>query len=771
MRSVAAGSENIGAPGRILIKVRGTVQGVGFRPYVYGLATRCGLRGYVSNTSGGVTIEVEGDGLDAFVESLRKKAPPLARITGIDVSPLPLHGYTEFSIMESEDMGGFTLISPDVSICSECLAELEDPADRRFGYPFINCTNCGPRYTITTRVPYDRPNTTMSVFRMCQLCEREYTDPADRRFHAEPNACPECGPRVSLVDAGSQEGSPDPIGRAVELLLEGKIVAVKGLGGFHLACDATNPDAVRRLRENKRKNNKPFALMASGLEAIRKYCTVTEREEALLLSSRRPVVLLEKRPDTALPDDVSPGNRRLGFMLPYTPLHHLLMRGVGIAVMTSGNLSEEPIQTRNEQALGALGGIADAFLLHDRDIFMRVDDPVVKFTPGGLQVFIRRARGYAPEPVMLLEDGPDVLGAGGDIKTTFTLMKGPFAVVSQHIGDMENYETLGFYEETLSNLQSVYRAEPVAIAHDMHPGYHSTRWALGRPEKKLAVQHHHAHVASVMAEYGLRGKVLGVALDGTGYGPDGTLWGGEFLIASALGFRRAGHFGYMALPGGERAVREPWRTAVCLIKKIYGRDAEGVLEKAGFYERFGSRGVSDVLRVGEMPDLSPLSSGAGRLFDAASSILGICHINTFEGEAAMALEAGADEGVFDDYPVDIKFREVIEVDFSYTLISLINDMASGSGREVAAARFQNTVVGAVLRVAGKLAALTGLKDVALSGGVFQNDRVLDGVRGGLLAGGMNVYSNRLVPVNDGGVSLGQAFILRETIGAGSLPLS
>jgi len=669
--------DRAGRAGRLLIRVRGAVQGVGFRPYVYGLATRYGLRGFVSNTSEGVTIEVEGEGLEEFVEKLKEEAPPLARITEVELTPLLALGYGDFRIVESVDRGSFTLISPDVSVCEDCLREMRDPADRRHRYPFINCTNCGPRYSITRRVPYDRPNTTMASFEMCADCRREYEDPASRRYHAEPIACPACGPRVFLQQGGEASEGEEAISKAIGILREGGILAVKGLGGFHLACDAANAGAVEELRQRKRKNNKPFALMAADMEIIKRHCHVSEREEAVLLSRRRPIVLLDKKEGGSLPGAISPDNRKIGFMLPYTPLHYLLMEGIEAAVMTSGNLSEEPIQIHNEEALGALAGIANAFLLHDREIFMRVDDPVVKLPEGMSPVFIRRARGYAPEPVTLSSDGPDVLACGADIKNTFTLMKGRYAIVSQHIGDMENHETLGFFEETLGNLKAVYRAEPVALAHDMHPGYFSTRWALEQPMKKLAVQHHHAHIASVMAGRGLAGKVIGIALDGTGYGPDGTLWGGEFLIASPLEFRRAGHFSYVPLPGGESAVREPWRMAVSLIRSVYGREAEDCLERIGFFERFGERNVRDVLRVCGMREFSPLTSGAGRLFDAVSSLLDIRHASTFEGEAAMALEARAAGNVDREYPVDVKSKDPMEVDFSYALICIINDMLSG----------------------------------------------------------------------------------------------
>jgi hydrogenase maturation protein HypF len=739
---------------------------VGFRPFVYGLARELGLAGFVINTSRGVTVEVEGEGAEGFLHRLQREAPPLARILCVDVEPLAPEGYDGFRIVESAEEGSFTLLSPDISVCADCLREIRDPADRRFGYPFTNCTNCGPRYSITRRVPYDRPNTTMAAFGMCAECEREYRDPADRRFHAQPNACPACGPCLSGHGPGFDGAAGDGqlIERARQLLREGAILAVKGLGGFHLAADATNPEALGLLRERKRRSNKPFAVMARDVGDVRRHCHLSETEETLLLSPRRPIVLLVRKSSSDLPDALAPGCRHLGFMLPCTPLHELLLsvedgeEPMPPLVMTSGNRSEEPIQVGNSEALATLGDLADAFLLHDRDIFMRVDDSVLK-VPDRCR-FVRRARGYAPEPIPLPSDGPDVLAAGADIKNAFTLLRGPYAIVSQHIGDMENYETLRFFEETLANLKAVYRAEPVALAHDLHPGYLSTRWALEQDIEKLGVQHHHAHIVSVMAEHGLTGRVIGVAFDGTGYGADGTLWGGEFLVADTREFLRAGHLKAVPLPGGARAVEEPWRTAVSYVREAAGDDARTWLERVGFLERYGVAQVEDVLRVRDIPEVSPLSSGAGRLFDAASALLGICDRNTYEGEAAMALEAASASRLTDVYPVDIVCREPVEVDFTFTLLDLMNDVAAGRPREEIAVVFHNTVVEAVVRVVLKLAQVSGIARVCLSGGVFQNDYLLGRVEDALRAGGLDVYANELVPLNDGGISLGQAVVLR-----------
>jgi hydrogenase maturation protein HypF len=817
------------------ISVKGIVQGVGFRPFVYSLAKSLNLKGFVLNSSNGVTIEIEGDNSSVFLERLKKEAPPLSRIISINIIPLPYHGYPDFRIMESKDEGSFTLISPDVSICDDCFRELLDKKDRRYLYPFINCTNCGPRYTITKSVPYDRPNTTMSVFKMCYDCEREYYDPENRRFHAQPNACPVCGPHVQLIVKGGKHtpaplskgethpctplkrGFPSPVAgegkgegkfvdrnppieETIKLLKEGKIVAIKGLGGFHLACDATNKEAVERLRLKKRKSNKPFALMAPDVETIKKFCVVTQEEEVVLTSNKRPVVLLKKLRDS-LPEAVSPNNPYIGFMLPYTPLHYLLFYyptppspplakgGIGgvnfdALVMTSGNISEEPIVIDNDEAFSRLTDIADAFLVHNRDIFMRVDDSVVRVIGHQSTVnsqklghrtldsqlttyFIRRSRGYVPDPIPLHEDGPDVLGCGADIKNIFTLTKGSFAIPGQHIGDMENYETLMFFEESLENLKSVYRVKPVALAYDLHPMYLSTQWALKQEDiEKIGIQHHYAHIASVMAEKGIKSKVIGISFDGTGYGTDGNLWGGEFLIADIKGFRRAGHFRYIPLPGGEAAVKNPWRIAVSYIKDVAGDDVMSYLDFIGFSERYGESKIKDLLKITDIRQFSPLSSGAGRLFDAVSAMIGVCDKNTFEGEAAIALEAITMPDILDDYPVDIKFKDTMEIDFSHTVLRIIEDLIKGEAKGIISSKFHNTIVSTIVKVAKKICSLYRINDIVLCGGVFQNMYILERSIEELEAEGMNVYIHEKVPTNDAGISLGQAYIIRERIKAG-----
>lgn len=820
---------------RAQIVVKGVVQGVGFRPFVYKLATGLRFTGYVTNTSDGVLIEVEGTGISDFVRRLRMEAPPLSDISDISNTPLPLHGYADFSIRASADHPNgrpFTLVSPDVSICDDCLHELLDPNNRRYLYPFINCTNCGPRYTITKSVPYDRPNTTMAGFNLCPDCLKEYHDPSDRRFHAQPNACPVCGPHVEFRVRSSDLGvaphpgplpsgergtiiSPLPAGERIEvrgealkacikLLLSGGIVAIKGLGGFHLACDAANDMAVRKLRERKRRSNKPFAVMSISTDDIGRFCVVSSEEKEVLTSNRRPVVLLQKKSGGHLSEAVSPNNRYIGAMLPYTPLHHLLFTypiEAGNAdeqshfkalVMTSGNLSEEPIVRDNDEAVRKLSGMADGFFFHNRDIFMRVDDSVMRVrkdsntelqTPNSKLIFLRRSRGYAPGPIALCDDGPEVLGVGADLKNTFTLTKGKFAISSQHIGDMENYETVTFFEEVLENLKTVYRSDPKVIVHDLHTGYMSTRWAkelatgvtvpgsknsqLRTPNSELTlygIQHHYAHIGSVMAEHGLTDKVIGVAFDGTGFGTDGNLWGGEFLIADIAGFERVGQLKYVSLPGGEAAIREPWKTAASYMFDAYGTHARAVLDDIGFFRKYGDRQIEQLMIIARARELSPLSSGVGRLFDAVSALIGVCDCNTFEGEAAMALESLTRDGIDDQYVVELKQESGYTViDVSATINGIVRDMSGNITRDVISTKFHNTIASIIRTMVLRVRESHGIGSVALSGGTFQNLYLLKRTMSMLSQDGMKVYTNEKVPCNDACISLGQAYLVRQRL--------
>ncbi len=809
---------------RFHLSVKGIVQGVGFRPFVYNLARDLGIKGFIRNTSGGVFIEAEGDNSAGFIDAIQRRHPTLAKIDCIEVQELSAIGYEDFVIISSSDSGSFTLVSPDVSVCDACLKELSDPQDRRYLYPFINCTDCGPRYSITKQVPYDRPNTTMAQFRMCPLCMSEYQDPCNRRFHAQPNACPTCGPQVFLTVNNPHftvDATGNPIAGTIALLKQGALVAVKGLGGFHFCCDASNERAVAQLREKKRRSNKPFALMAPDCETIGKFCEISEDEAALLNDIRRPIVLLKKKDkDILLPYDVAPNNKYLGFMLPYTPLHYLLFNypvahdlsprtshlssnvcHFNALVMTSGNIAEEPIVVDNDEALDKLADIADAFLLHNRDIFMRVDDSVLRVTgnrqggksdlspityhPSPEVSFIRRSRGYVPEPILLENDGPDVLGCGADVKNAFTIMKGHYAIISQHIGDMESIVTLRFFEETLSNLKQVYRAKPVALAYDLHPGYLSTRWALEQIRQQkingYAVQHHYAHIASVIAESRLKEEVIGIAFDGTGYGTDGNLWGGEFLLCSINGFIRVAHFDYMPLPGGEMAIKECWRTAVSLVvSALSGRESGSehpnaavmeALHASGFVDRYGLKRVETIVKLAGNRDFSPLSSGAGRLFDAVSALAGVCDRNTFEGEAAIALENEIEEGVSEAYPFAVNGihgdDRPLRIDFSEMILRIIGDLKNGELKGRIAARFHNTVIEVIALMAARIGGEYGIRSVALSGGTFQNAYVFRGAYDKLKSLGFNVFTNINVPCNDACISLGQAFLLRERLKSGA----
>jgi len=734
------------------IRIRGVVQGVGFRPFVHNLAQEMGLAGFVLNSSAGVTVEVEGapGELDRFAARVQAEAPPLARIAEMLVAQIDPLGERGFAIRESQaEEGEFVLVSPDVATCPDCYRDFTDPANRRYGYAFTNCTNCGPRYTIIRDIPYDRPNTTMAGFRMCAACQAEYDDPANRRFHAQPNACPECGPRLSA-----------PTGEAQQRLRAGEILAIRGLGGFHLACDPRNDAAVRRLRERKRRSDKPFALMARDLAVVEAFCAVSEDDRRALESPRRPIVILPRRRDADISAAVAPGNNTIGVMLPYTPLHHLLFAGApyDALVMTSGNLSEEPIVTANEEALERLRPVADWFLLHDRDIYMRADDSVVRTFEGRERV-LRRSRGFVPQAIDLGMEVPEVLACGAELKNTFCLSKGRYAVLSQHIGDMENYETLVFFEETLADLRKLFRVEPRAVAYDLHPGYLSTQYALRAPDlEKIGVQHHHAHIASCMAENGLRGKVIGVALDGTGYGTDGRIWGGEFLIADYAGFARRAHLRYVPLAGGDAAIRQTWRPALAYLADTFGPDAE-------FFDLAPWRDVPEVQRKAVRSMIAHRvntvdTSSCGRLFDAVASIIGLRQQINYEGQAAIELETIVAADVADAYPFAIE-NDV--VDYRPAIERIVADVRAGVPAPVIAARFHNAVADAVVEVCRRLRAEESLDRVCLSGGTFQNMKLLARTLAGLRKASFETYIHAQAPSNDGGIALGQAVIAAEIL--------
>ncbi len=758
------------------IQIRGIVQGVGFRPFVYNLAQRFGLNGYVLNSSAGVTIEVEGDdgSLEQFVARMSQEAPPLAHIEDVTVSALERTGEAGFVIRSShEEAGQLVPVSPDVSTCAECLRDFRSPENRRYGYPFTNCTNCGPRYTITRKIPYDRPLTTMACFAMCGQCLREYEDPGDRRFHAQPNACPNCGPSIELAagwdlsrvpsfDAGSDE-SLAAIREVRRLLRAGRIVAIKGLGGFHLACDPLNEGAVGLLRERKKRSDKPFALMVPDVASAEQFCVVSEACRRALESHRRPIVILPRRPDARLPLGLAPGNHTLGVMLPYTPLHYLLFGDSAepppefpALVMTSGNLSEEPIVTSNREAVMRLGRVADAFLFHNRDIHTRVDDSVVRVFEGKERV-LRRSRGYAPYPVTLHFPVSEILACGAELKNTFCLTREHHAFLSQHIGDLENYETLVFFEETLARMKELFRIEPAVVAYDLHPMYLSTKLALGMTGvEKVGVQHHHAHIASCMAENGIQDRVIGVAFDGTGFGIDGKIWGGEFLVVDFAGFERRAHLRYVPLAGGDTAVREPWRIGLSYLMDTFGAKAESL--DLPWRRTVAPKKLATVRSMIERRINTVETSACGRLFDAVASIAGVRAEVNFEAQAAIELEMSASAGVDAAYPFEISGAATWEIDMRPAIEAIVRDVQAAKAVGYISAAFHNTVAAMVVEVCRRLRASEGIARVCLSGGTFQNMYLLERAVAGLRAGGFEVFLHAKVPPNDGGIALGQAMI-------------
>jgi hydrogenase maturation protein HypF len=754
------------------IHITGVVQGVGFRPFVYQLAHRHGLKGWVCNTSAGVDIEAEGPApnLEQFVRQLVSEAPPIARVESLTSTDHPAKGYEVFEIRRSQALEGrYQLISPDMATCQDCLKELLDPADRRYRYPFTNCTNCGPRFTIIEDIPYDRPLTTMRDFVMCPECQAEYDNPLDRRFHAQPNACPVCGPRLTLADGeGDAIAVDDEISEAARLLQQGRILALKGLGGFHLACDATNESAVRHLRDRKRRPTKPMAVMMATLEQIGHSCHLSPEEEQLLTSSQCPIVLLQWKDQSPVCRLVSPDNRYLGVMLPYTPLHHVLLREAGRPlVMTSGNLSEEPIAIENEEALARLKGIADYFLLHNRDIYARYDDSVWMVVGEKAQP-LRRSRGYAPFPISLPFNARQVLACGTELKNTFCATKDGYAFLSQHIGDMENLETLEHFERSIELYRGLFRLEQEVVAYDMHPDYLATRYAqsVRSSADLVAVQHHHAHVVSCMVDNGIEDLVIGVALDGTGYGIDGQIWGGEFLVADYKGFRRAGHLEYVPLPGGEAAIRRPYRMALAHLYTLLGEDA--VTVALPFLGEVEGQEIEIVKRQVDRRINTQLTSSCGRFFDAISAMLGFSGEATYEGEAAVQLEMMAYDGRDGaSYPFSVtEGEEGSVVHLGDTWIGILENLHEGVPAATIALRFHNTIASMVVDVCRGVSRQTGLQKVALTGGCFQNRLLLEKTTARLKEAGLRVLTHHQVPCNDGGVSLGQAVIANFAAEAG-----
>ena len=785
-----AGQQATGPAGQVIrtgIRVEGIVQGVGFRPFVYSLATSLGLSGLVGNDVDGVFAEVEGEpaAVREFLRALERNAPPLARIERITATAMAPAGESFFQIVPSEPAGRRrTLIAADSATCADCLRELADPGDRRFRYPFINCTNCGPRFTIVRDVPYDRPLTTMAPFAMCAHCHAEYHDPANRRFHAQPVCCPACGPRLALLDeagkpladlalpdlalpdtAPPDTALPDTaepgsvLDAAARLLQQGRIVAVKGIGGYHLAADAACEGAVATLRARKHRDDKPFAILAADLAAAMRLCLVEDAAAGLLASPARPIVLLPRQPDADVAVAAAPGNRQLGIMLPYTPLHHLLLAAVGRPlVLTSGNVSDEPIVYRDGDALDRLAGIADAFLTHDRAIHIRTDDSVSRVF-AGRPMLIRRSRGYVPEPVTVPGGFPrPVLACGAELKNTFCLGKDGRAFVSHHIGDLENAETLRSFTEGIEHFGRVFDVIPEVVAHDLHPEYLSTKYALDLDGVDLVgVQHHHAHIASCMADNEAAGPVIGVAFDGTGYGTDGTIWGGEFLIADLAGFQRGGHLAPVPMPGGTAAIRQPWRMAAAYLDALGVAGAGDRPARPAVAQRNADRWDA-VVSMARRRVNAPLTSSAGRLFDAVAAILGVRDEVNYEGQAAVELEQLADPEETTGYRPRIQPAQPFVASGPDLAAAALEDLAAGIPGEIIAARFHNGLAALIQAGCELLRERHGLGTVALSGGVFQNLLLLTRTVSGLERAGFSVLVHSRVPCNDGGISLGQAVV-------------
>ncbi|MBC8461517.1 MAG: carbamoyltransferase HypF [Deltaproteobacteria bacterium] len=827
---------------RAKILIKGIVQGVGFRPFIYNLANAHSLNGWVLNSTEGVSIEVEGEKetLATFIDEIPKKTPPLAMIDSVDVEHLPLIGYETFVIRHSEGdrktkpsvseanrskpkvaslAKQSVKISPDVCTCDDCKKELFDVQDRRYRYPFLNCTNCGPRFTIIEDIPYDREKTTMRKFKMCPLCQAEYDDPTNRRFHAQPNACAECGPSVTIEDKTGPIECNDPIRETIKLLKEGKIIAVKGLGGFHLACDAENDDAVAILRKRKRRTFKPFAIMSLNINKIRQYCCIEKEEKQLLESVQRPIVLLKKLENCSISEFVAPNNNYLGVMFPYTPLHYLLLDlpaaslaqagedNILALVMTSGNISEEPIAIDNIEAKTRLADLADYFLMHNRDIRMRCDDSV-SFSLNGQEFIIRRSRGYAPSPIDLNFSMQEVLACGPELKNTFCLTKENHAFLSQHIGDLQNIEAFNYYQDAIEHFKRLFRINPKIVAYDLHPEYLSTKYALAQENVRtdafglprlVGVQHHHAHVVSCMAENGLLGrrladsnvssKVIGVACDGTGYGVDGAIWGCEFLLADESDFRRCAHLKYIPLPAGDVAIKEPYRMAISYLYSAFDKDFLSL--DTPLLKRLDKKRLTMILRMIERGINSPLTSSCGRLFDAVSSLIGLKDVTTYEAQAAIELEMVADANTSDVYGYNIENEQggkgargqegkgargqaeirnpksedgVDIIDVRKMFCEIVSDLQRCVPKKIISAKFHNTVADFIVETCERIRAKNNIDEVVLSGGVFQNRYLITKVLSQLRARKFTPYFHRRVPTNDGGISLGQAVIANKVAG-------
>jgi len=758
---------------RTQIWITGIVQGVGFRPFIYNLAKKYELKGYVLNNTSGVNIEVEGESsiIDEFIQRVKSEPPPQAVIFEMHSQNTEPLGYEDFTIRKSDDQEEkFVPISPEIATCKDCLKELFDPSDHRYRYPFINCTNCGPRFTIIKDIPYDRKFTTMAPFIMCEKCQREYDDPGDRRFHAQPNACPKCGPKLSLLDdTGGEINFPDVITEVCRLLKDGKIIAIKGLGGYHLTCDAMNKDAVSTLRSRKFREHKPFALMVKDVETAKTLCYVNDDEEKLLKGTIRPIVLLRKRPDCRVAESVAPCQEYHGVMLPYTPLHHVLMAESGLVlVMTSGNISSEPIVYHDDEAFERLSRIPDYFLVHDREIHIRTDDSVSRVWHGK-EVVLRRSRGYCPFPLLLpFQFEEQILACGAELKNTFCLTRGNYAFMSHHIGDLENLETLTSFEQGIEHFKRIFYIDPAYVAYDLHPDYLSTKYALsvnGVP--KIGIQHHHAHIASCMCDNGIDGEVIGISFDGTGYGTDEKIWGGEFLVCDYGGFERVAHLEYVPLPGGEKAIKEPWRMAASFLDRIYG---ESMFELGiDFVKSLDRKKWTIIKKMIDKGLNSPLTSSSGRLFDAVSALVGVRQEVYYEGQAAIELEMAADKDEEGFYSYDLEeLGNGSQVMLEPIIRGVVTDIADGVSVPTIAGKFHNTMAKIILNICLRVRKASVIEKVALSGGVFQNTLLLNKTSALLDGSGFKVYTQHRVPPNDGGIALGQAVIANELIKKGKI---
>ncbi len=747
------------------LTIRGIVQGVGFRPFIFNLANRFSLKGDVSNTSFGVLINLEGRAgdIESFYDLMPSKCPPLALITDISIQDIPFKKFNDFSISASSTDNDKTgMVLPDISVCDKCVSEMLDPLDRRFQYPFINCTECGPRYSIIQDIPYDRHKTSMKQFKMCKTCLAEYTDYKNRRFHAQPNACEKCGPEFFLYDRYENLiNIKNPVKETATLLKSGYIIAIKGIGGFHLAVYAENEQAVKLLRQRKIRPEKPFAVMSFSIEDIKKYALIDKKEEKSLHSLQRPVVLLKKRSPSFLPEVIAPGNNSIGVMLPYAPLHYLLLQeNFSALVMTSGNINSEPVVAKNKAAFKELHGIADYFLVNNREILHRSDDSVIRYI-SGVPAFIRRSRGYVPAPVLLKKNIPEILACGGDLKSVICLTKNNMAFLSRHIGNIENPETFRLYTETIKHMQDLFNIKPEIIAHDLHPDYLSSKFAKKYASEnpdilRVPVQHHHAHIAACMAENMIDGPVIGIALDGTGYGTDGCIWGGEVLIVEADHFQRAAHLAYIPMPGAAAAVREPWRMGIGYLYHTFGNDFLDL--DIPFLQKIDKKRIKTLVQMISAKINSPLTSSMGRLFDAVAAITGIRNNITYTGQAAMELESLSGNRSKKLYKYVWDNNEPISIDVRPVIRGIVLDLEKWIDPSIIGCKFHNTLIKMLADICSTIKKRTGLNRVALSGGVFLNEILSAGLTNTLRNNGFKVFTHCLTPTNDGGLALGQAVV-------------